>query len=246
MLQVENLAKTYAMRFTALEGVNLEVGRARSWPWSAPRAAARAPCCAWGGGPRAAVDRHRAPQRAPGRRPLARRGSRLPGAAADALAQRARQHRLRPAPPAPSGAPGAGGGGDRAGPSRRLRRRPAQGALRRHGAAYRRWRAPSSPARRCCSWMSPSARSTRLPGKRSRMSVADLVGAGPAHHAFGDARFGRGPGPGRPRGRAKDARARAPELPVELPRPRRRTAAAFQRLKEELLGELPVVLPAAA
>jgi sulfonate transport system ATP-binding protein len=36
------------------------------------------------------------------------------------------------------------------------------------------------------------------------------------------------------------------ELPVELPRPRRRTAAAFQLLKEELLGELPVVLPAAA
>jgi sulfonate transport system ATP-binding protein len=36
------------------------------------------------------------------------------------------------------------------------------------------------------------------------------------------------------------------ELPVELPRPRRRTAAAFQRLKEELLGELPVVMPAAA
>ena len=28
MLQVENLAKTYAMRSTALEGVNLEVGRA--------------------------------------------------------------------------------------------------------------------------------------------------------------------------------------------------------------------------
>lgn len=36
------------------------------------------------------------------------------------------------------------------------------------------------------------------------------------------------------------------ELPVTLPRPRRRTAPEFQRLKEELLGELPVVLPAAA
>ena len=36
------------------------------------------------------------------------------------------------------------------------------------------------------------------------------------------------------------------ELAVGLPRPRRRTAPEFQRLKEELLGELPVVLPAAA
>jgi sulfonate transport system ATP-binding protein len=36
------------------------------------------------------------------------------------------------------------------------------------------------------------------------------------------------------------------ELAVDLPRPRRRTAPEFQRLKEELLGELPVVLPAAA
>ena len=36
------------------------------------------------------------------------------------------------------------------------------------------------------------------------------------------------------------------EVPVTLPRPRRRTASEFQRLKEELLGELPVVLPEAA
>ena len=36
------------------------------------------------------------------------------------------------------------------------------------------------------------------------------------------------------------------ELAVVMPRPRRRTAPEFQCLKEKLLGELPVVLPAAA
>jgi sulfonate transport system ATP-binding protein len=36
------------------------------------------------------------------------------------------------------------------------------------------------------------------------------------------------------------------EVAVGLGRPRRRTAPAFQALKEELMGELPVVMPAVA
>jgi hypothetical protein len=47
MLQVENLAKTYAMRFTALEGVNLEVEAGEIVAWSSRRSA---PCTSTGAG----------------------------------------------------------------------------------------------------------------------------------------------------------------------------------------------------
>ena len=113
--------------------------------------------------------------------PAPRGRPRLPGAAADALARRARQRRLRPARHLPQrGAPGAAPRRRSSGSVSPLRRRPAARALRRHGAARRDRPRPGRPRPRCCCSTSRSARSTRLPAQRCRMHLLELWARGPA------------------------------------------------------------------
>ena len=172
MLDVDRVGKRFADGHEALGEVSLaRRRRARSWRWSAPAAAARARCCAWSPGlerpsdGRIRLDGIALAGPSPKVGVVFQEPRLMPWLTlADNVAfglprqlPRAERARLR-----------RGGAGARR--PRPFAARPAQDALRRHGAAGGARPRARHPARRCCCSTSRSARSTPSPAMRCRTS----------------------------------------------------------------------------